>query len=103
MTESPELFVLLYKTGYGGEGYPVGVFTSPEYAKTAILDHEKKRSASYNESGVLYEIYVCKISASTRTLLYSESHKITTQGILHVTTTDYTEEPVVVNHYSQRV
>jgi len=91
-----EVFVLLYKTRYGSEGYPVGIFASLETAKTAILDHEKKRSASYNESGVLYEICLCKMGELFYKIIYSEAHKVSYDGVLSITVKDYDTQNV---HY----
>jgi hypothetical protein len=70
------MFVVLFKTGYGSEGYPIGIFQTEELAKQTIHEHETRRSPSYNESGVLYEIYVCNADVYGRELVYTESRRV---------------------------
>jgi hypothetical protein len=102
--ESQVLFVLIYKTGYGSEGFPVGVFQTEELAKQNICIHEKNRSISFNESGVMYEVYKCIQDVCERKLVYMESRK-TNKNILNITTTNFQVDGDIpdVRFYSQVV
>ena len=82
--QSNALFVLLFKTGYGSEGYPLGVFKTEELAKQTIYEHEKKRSPSFSESGVIYEVYMCTEDVYAREIVYKEVRR-TNKNILNIT------------------
>jgi hypothetical protein len=100
--QSRPLFVVLFKTGYGSEGYTIGVFQTEELAKQVIYEHEKNRSCSFNESGVIYEVYKCKEDVYGREIVYKETRR-TNKNILNITTTDFQvegDDSPVEKHYS---
>lgn len=102
--QSRTLFVLLFKTGYGSEGYPIGVFQTEELAKQVIYEHEKNRSPSFNESGVVYEIYMCTEDVYAREIVYRETRR-TSKNILHISTAEFPSDgsSPSIKHYSHVV
>lgn len=88
-------YVLLFKTGYGSEGFPIGVFTTIELAQHAISENEKTRSASYSSSGVFYEIYICSLDDYSRAIIYSETYRMTNEGRVQVSIQDYTSGDII--------
>lgn len=97
------MFVVLFKTGYGSEGYPIGIFQTEEMAKQTIYEHEKRRSPTYNESGVLYEVYLCNVDVYGRELVYSESRRVV-NNLWNITVKEYESGcETKVDYFSRKI